>query len=91
MDSDAPPKKKQHCRRYCPHCCKSLSYSAYWSHKAKYYSCETDTWLIMKQNEVEEAMDDDGCEEIEMIDQPTEGSYCVDQESLSEDESCDSY
>ena len=34
----------------------NLSYSAYWSHKAKYYNCETEVWS--KQNSVQLGHDD---------------------------------
>lgn len=48
-----PPKKKQRseCRRlHCPHCSRNLSYSAYWSHKAKYFNCDTNTWLLQSES-----------------------------------------
>ena len=38
-------------RRYCPHCSQNLSYSAFWSHKAKFYNSETDTWVKFVKND----------------------------------------
>ena len=37
-------------RHYCPHCKHVLSYSAYWSHRAKYYNTKEDSWLDQEES-----------------------------------------
>lgn len=38
------------CRRFCPHCSENLSYSAYWSLKAKFYNELSQQWTTVQKN-----------------------------------------
>ena len=40
----------RHKRKFCPHCNEFVSYSCYYSHKARYYSDSDQQWL--RTNEV---------------------------------------
>ena len=42
--SFSPDTKSDRRSYFCPHCNSNLSYSAFWSHKAKYYDQEKDFW-----------------------------------------------
>jgi hypothetical protein len=58
MEIESPLSKRADRRQVCPHCFKSLSYSAYWSHKAKYYDQETEEWMTVTSSQLP-------CEQLE--------------------------